>query len=442
MSSPSMTRPLEHSIMPMNLQAHFGPGYKALTPAETDMFLREAALHCRSLIVVDSDLNNNSVLHEAASYDGGVFWNGLRSGFVRRAVREAEPGVPARQTAILEALRKVNRDRAVASPEYVHRLDTALTEAEKSHEPLLWRRSDVDPFSLSRLRLGLEKLARHYKNSSGLIGQVHARVEMELDTGDPFGAANIEEIFGGDGKVVPEEWQAIWAEVAEAQSGNIPFIYNGRLGIGTTPGERDRYLAAGPNSVGLERRVEAHLYRPQSGVGMRLNVEQRVAPYDGAECAYRLNRSKLAELRLEEIEDLREEALGGDFFQARFNSNGSGSDLLEGATPYSYSMNEYHERLARAGILRTHRLERAAVGEALRQVVLTVEQENSAREIIMEQSHGSNYPLAEASIVMCDSRTIIDCLGNDGARQFGAPIGGDWTYRRPDYRILEHLGAS
>jgi hypothetical protein len=45
-----------------------------------------------------------------------------------------------------------------------------------------------------------------------------------------------------------------------------------------------------------------------------------------------------------------------------------------------------------------------------------VEQEREVREIIIRESYGPDYPLAQSNIVMCDSATIIEQLGEEGAR--------------------------
>lgn len=434
-----ISRPIEHSIMPMDLQGHFTLNFKPPAPEETDMFLRVGALHCRSMIIVDSDLNNNPVMQTASGYRGGVFWDALSSGFLRRAVRE-DGGTIATQSEVLEGLRRVSPKRAeMVPPDYVRRLDLIVARAEHRHEPLVWRRSEVDKYSLRRLRLYLRALPADAQKPSDLIRAVLTEVENRIADGSPFGAADIEKMFEPpDDPESNSDWRYIWDVTAQAQGGNIPFVFKGALGIGTAPGVRDRFLAAGPKSVGLEDQVEAQLYRSASKEDLRVHVEER-AVGDRPRLAFEINWDKLSQLHLEEIEDLREEALGGNFFQARFNSTGSGSDLLEFADPYEYSLNEYHDRLAQAGILRTSRMERAAVTEALRRVVLSVEKENEIVEFIMRETHRKEHAVAEANVVMCDSSTIVKLLGEEGARRLNAQVDGFWTYRRPDYRVLERL---
>jgi hypothetical protein len=226
----------------------------------------------------------------------------------------------------------------------------------------------------------------------------------------------------------------------ESQSGNIPLVYNGQLAITTTPRSADQFLPAGPNSEGIEKEVETELYLGGGESESRPRIAVGAAGDEPTAGRFVIDLERLAALRLEDIEELREEALGAEFFQARFDAAGSSKDMIESADPYNMTLLEYHERLERVGVLRNRRAEEIAVRETLRQVVVTANKYGETVKLIMQNS--TALPVAEHNIVMCDSQTIRKLLGPVEARKILPDDNALWMYRRPDCRVLEWIKST
>ncbi|MBG6065207.1 hypothetical protein [Micromonospora ureilytica] len=432
-------RPMEHSIMPMFLQAHAAEE-DLQSPADIDMYMRVSALHCQSLTIVDSDLNNANIFHQAAKVEGGVFWTALRTGFIRRAARLDAAGSPVTQAAVVEGFRRVSPERVAKIEEgYLRLVDSVCQRNEHASPPLTWSLTEVNKHFLRKLETYVEHAVanRSLPTDHAIFDQVWEAVRNHRRAGTPLSAADIEARFRPRDYETSEEWNFIWRLVLDAQSGNVPLVYDGQLAITTTPRSADKFLPAGPTSAGVEREVEAELYRGGTKQKDRPKVTVGAAGGDRLAGRFVINRERLAALRLEEIEELREEALGANYFQARFDATGSSTDMSESAVPYSTTLFEYHERLARVGILRTQRREEAAVKETLSRVVVTAEKYGRTLELIMQTS--TRLPVAEHNIVMCDSQTIRELLGPTEARKILPDDNALWMYRRPDCRVLEWI---
>jgi hypothetical protein len=434
-----LERPIEHTIMPAFLQAH-ATEEDLQDPAGIDMFLRVSALHCRSLAIVDSDLNNADIFPKAAKVEGGVFWPALRRGFIRRAARLDEAGAPVTQSAVADGFRRVSPERAAKiDGDYLRLVDAVCRRNERDTPPLTWSRAEVNRHSLGRLNRSFQSAVdeRAVPASHAIFDRVWAAIRGHRGAGTPFGAADIESQFRPRNYEASQEWDFVWQLVLDAQAGNIPLVYNGQLAITTTPRSADRFLPAGPESSGAEREVEAELYGEHTEGADRPKVTVGASAGGRAAGQFVINKERLAALRLEEIEELREEALGAKFFQTRFDATGSGADMLAAVDPYSTTLYEYHERLTRAGLLRNLRAERSAVEETLRRVVVTTEKYGETVELIMQTS--TSLPVAEHNIVMCDSRTIRKLLGPVEAGKILPDDSALWMYRRPDCRVLEWM---
>lgn len=90
------------------LDTRFGThGNTYLKSGDIEMFIKLNALFCRGVIIPDSDLNNNPVLHALLKVDqsDSTFKSALELGFIRPAVRY-KAGKIWSQMEILEALKK------------------------------------------------------------------------------------------------------------------------------------------------------------------------------------------------------------------------------------------------------------------------------------------------------------------------------------------------
>jgi hypothetical protein len=432
-------RPIEHGIMPTFLQAHAGE-QDLESGDDIDLYLRVAALHCRKLVIPDSDLNNAELLYAAADHDRGVFWSALRTGFIQRAARVGPDGAPVPPRVIAEGLRMVNPARANRIPiDYLQRIDALCERNEGTTPPPTWSRAEVDKLSLGRLNASFGSAAKLAGSleSHALFDRVWNVVREHQGSDLPFGAADIETEFRPPNHETSQEWDLIWRLAMHAQSGNIPFVFGGQLAITTTPRSADKLLSAGPESTGVETEVESDIYLNRTVGDGRFNIRIDEAPVDPTETPFMIDNDRLRSLRLEEIEEFREEALGGDYFQKRFEAAGSAERMREIDEDYNVSLRDYHERLAQVGLLRNARAERAAIEETLRRVVVVAEKHDEIVELLMQTS--TARPIGEHNVVMCDTQTVFDLLGPDEARKILPDENALWVYRRPDYRVLERI---
>ena len=263
----SVSRPLEHVMFPGFLQNHsvVRPGLDLADPVLFDRFLRFNALFSRGLVVADSDLNNNSVFHNAALRADGLFWAAVRSGFIRRAAREDEAGNLLTQREVAEGLKRSSRWRFdLIPPGYPADLDAAIARAEAEAPPLTWTLKGVNRMFGAKLLALLKSAAGETSRDSaqrGLIEAIAGWVGEQLKAGAPFGAADIEtQLRPRAGSADTPAWGAVWPLVLEAHTGNIPLVFDGRLEVASLPEASDRMLPAGPESSPEESAVQAQIY--------------------------------------------------------------------------------------------------------------------------------------------------------------------------------------
>jgi len=435
----SLSRPVEHLAFPSFLQNHtpVRPGMELADPRVFNRFLREAALVSRGLVVADSDLNNNVVFHNAAQHDEGLFWSAIRSGFIRRAARSDDAGNVLAQREVAEGLKKSSRWRFDLIPaSYPADLDAAIANAETEVPPLTWTPQGVNHMFSARLLALLRIAAADPSRDSaqrGTIAAISGWVSEQLNAGARFGAADIESRLRPppDSAEYPA-WKALWPLVLEAQTGNIPLVFGGRLSVTGVPEASDRMLPAGPESSLEERAVQAHIYAGDySARGIALEV--RRIPSGLPDLRPRLER--LDQLSLERVEELREAAEPDEVLTALFHARGSSAAMAATADALRDAFAGFLVRLASAGDVLTRRAVRAELCET--QIVAIVNSLDRVVEYAMMHSFPSLF--RGPQVVGCDFTSLIDEVGIQRAREL---LGGDiafyWYYKRPDdFRVIE-----
>jgi hypothetical protein len=449
----TLSRPLQHAIFPSFLQNHSvkRPGLDLENPDVFDRFLRFNALFSRALVISDSDLNNNAVFHHAAQRPDGLFWPAMRTGFIRRAVREDASGDRLTQTGIAEGLRHSNPGRYSLIPEgYPVTLDKALAQPEQDLPPLIWRLPDISHAFGSRLLALLAAAEADRSRDSAqraLIGKISDWVRGQRRTGTGFGAADIEQQLMplGDGSE-HVAWRAVWPTVLQAYTGNIPAIFHGNLAVTGLPEANDRMLPAGPESGPEESAIKAQLYAGGSDAKDRVELEVRHIRREFP--LFDVSIERLDALGLEQIEELRETAQPDDYFDARFSSAGSGEKMMAGLDGLREANVIFLERLASAGVLLTEEAQRSAlrserwasaeVNMAETQVVAL------QREALVEYTMMHSFPLPGAGpqVLGCDFTSLVNLIDPQQARDFfGAGAVFFWAYKRPDFRVVQRMGS-
>jgi hypothetical protein len=434
----SISRPVEHQVFPDILQTHSqalaGPD---LADARVfNRLLREAALMSRGLVIVDSDLNNNKIFHHAAQHDEGLFWPAIRSGFIRRAARMDDAGTLLTQREVAEGLKKSVPWRFDLIPAgYLADLDAALASAEAEAPPLTWTPQGVyQTFSARLLALLTNSAADSSRDSAqrSTIEAICGWVREQLRVGARVGSAEIESRLRPpqDSAGFPA-WEAVWPLVLEAQTGNIPLVFGGRLTVAGVPEASDRMLPAGPESGPEEKAVQAQIYA-HDYVELGIGLEVRHIP--SALPTVRIRWERLDELSLAQVEELREAAEPDELLTSLFRARGSGAAMAATAAALRDATAGYLERLASAGDVLTLEVARAEFSET--QIVAVVNSLDRVVEYAM--IHSFPWPYDGPQVVLCDFTSLMEEVGMERAREFPR---GDiicyWHYKRPDFRVIE-----
>jgi hypothetical protein len=446
------TRPVEHVAQPAFLQNHslMRHGFDLTEPDVFDQYLRFSALFSRGLVVVDSDLNNNQVFHRAAEREDGLFWAGLRTGFIRRAVRTDEAGHVFTQSDVAEGLRKSSRWRFDLIPEgYTTRLDRALARSEAENPPLLWTRRAVNWASGGKILGLLGAAAADRTRESAERRVIDAIASWVLDRrahDEEIGAADVEsQVRPGLGSSERSAWDAVWPIVLQAHTGNIPLTFGGRLAVTGLPEAGDRLLPAGPESGPEESAIEAALYADAGG---EWDVELKVRRVRSRLPSWNVRTDRLAELSLEQVEELREAAEPGEFLTARFSTAGSAEAMASGLEELRDTTITFMERLVSAGAGLTRETERSVL-RSQSHLWAPFDRDHSEAELIAvaktrdriveyTMMHSFPWPGGGTQELGCDFTTLAGRLQREKLEAFfRSEIGMYWRYKRPDFRVFE-----
>jgi hypothetical protein len=438
----NVPRPIEHQVFPDALQAHslMPTGIDLKNPDQFDSFLREEALISRGLVVVDSDLNNNEIFHRAADYDEGLFWPAIRSGFIRRATRTDGAENRFTQRKIAEGLKKSAPQRFERLPAgYLAKLDAALASAEAATEPLLWTPEAVYETFTGRLLDTLAITAADETRGSAqrdLIVAVRDWVVDELDKGNRVGSAEIESRFQPPSDNAEfSNWNAVWQLVLAAQTGNIPKVFGGLLKVKGVAAASDRLMPAGPEASAEEQAVQAKIYA-RDYTDIDFEVRRIVSPLP----AVRLNKARLNQLSLEQVEELREAADPGEFFSNHFAALGSAQALAATAEGLREAGAGYLDRLASAGDMLTRQKIQAEFEEAT-ELIARVGPLNRIVEHAM--AHYERWVLGAPQLVVSDFTSLFSVLDLEIARDFAqGEVEFTFVYKRPEYRVAQRLDES
>jgi hypothetical protein len=444
-------RPVEHLAFPSFLQNHslMRRGLDLADPRTFDRFLRYNALFSRGLVIADSDLNNNVIFHNSAQCKDGLFWPAVKTGFLRRAARADDKGNLLTQGQVSDGLRRSSRWRFDLIPEgYPADLDAAIARAEEENSPLIWtlqRVSKVFGSKLLALLKGAQADSTRNAAQLRLIDMLASWVREHQSTDTLFGAADIEsQLRPRLDSAETTAWDAVWPIVLEAHTGNIPLIFDGRLAVTGLPEASDRMLPAGPESGPEESAIEAQLYAGDEEQGVHLEVRQ----VDSQLPSFNISTERLDELSLEQVEELREAAMPEAFLDGRFRAAGSGEAMAARMDSLRDDAVAFLERLAAEGVALTTEAQRRAlrsdlwgppgIGGTEMQIVAVAD----APERIVEYAmmHSFPWPGGGPQVLGCDFTWLVDRVGRARARAFfGGDIALFWSYKRPDFRVVELL---
>ncbi|GIF20239.1 hypothetical protein BJ973_001854 [Actinoplanes tereljensis] len=456
---------LGHLSYPTFLQTHVKarPGLKLGDPGTFEQYIKRSALYWRGMVVPDSDLNNNELFHQLAEDSESVFWEALRSGFLRRAPRRDGRGNMLSQTEVAENLKRSSRERYEKIPaEYLRRLSAELDRTAADDAGLGWQVTDVTKIFGQHLLALLRDPQSRVKRSAPelhLIDRFEQWADDRVKAEVYFGAADLETELKGT--AAPEVWGKVWPIALEAHAGNIPLAYRGNLPtLGLTEGS-DRLIPAGPESTGVESQLETMGY---VGGGAGIGFEIRM-PVDPIGARFDINYPRLMELSLAEITELREASEPTTFMETRFTAAGSARNYAERARELNELTLAYEEKLMRTGVLLTERATRDAIRNDLTaqrmaqylgagRVDLGVSTSGSVelhvkgwigdREVDLIAA--ATNPCTERGLrtVLFDLNLLHHILGPEGVALLNLDTDDDqfeWEMKRPDYRLLESLAS-
>ena len=454
----SLPQSPKHVVFPVAIQTHL-PGGAA--PAENpheefELSLKVAAMLSRGVVISDSDLNNNPVLHGQLT-ESSAFKSAIEIGFVRRAVRAADGGGPTSQAKVAEALLGSSPERfARIPPGHVAALDIALTAAEEAgFPPLLWTFGDLGDLFARRLVTLMDTGRLACLDAHGRA-QVNRRVEHTLfarglewvversRSGKPIAAAAFENDLRPAGPTPEEQaaWQVVFDRVLEAYNGNIPTAL--RLSLADRVVAPVPFLPAGPESVDEETTTELALYEMDSEQARStFKVVQRTVPIPDVLQDIIFDSDRLRDIDIRDIVAAREQAAPDAFFDIRHRSLGSGALLEESLPKFFERAAEYVERFAAVGKRMTMAATSRAVREKLRQRdgIQTYHLTSRDEDFLVEQMMCfiSNKPWIGSQVAVCDLE-ILRRYRPDFDRIAGHLVDrSSLCVQRPDYRIIERV---
>ncbi|ACA98031.1 MULTISPECIES: hypothetical protein [Cyanophyceae] len=297
------------------LDTRFGThGNTYLKSGDIEMFIKLNALFCRGVIIPDSDLNNNPVLHALLKVDqsDSTFKSALELGFIRPAVRY-KAGKIWSQMEILEALKKKSPERGHQVPvEYVQKLDGILSRREKMKDPLVWSTEGAAKIFAERI---LNELPYRCNGLSG-IGQEKLQKILEFVKDNKeqpnFDAVSIEKNCFSESK--DQDDKQLWNGISQCYLGNI--------GIELATSSDGKVITAMPEQSKEEHSV-FNCILPAKAVEQLKLLEHQIGEEDKAKNEmgnYLLNLNKLRKLTLDQIIELREASYPDSYIQARYNN--------------------------------------------------------------------------------------------------------------------------
>jgi len=326
-------------VFDLRLGSHSGIIYSA---EEFSLFLKLNALFCRSLVITNTDLNNNPSLHNPDVLE--ELSRAIETGFIRRATRVEADGCVWTQQQTLKQLDKDHAERANKIPiEYVEGLDKKLEVVEKSYQPLTWSAKEISNIFADRL---LHQLSVSWQEPSsekikGLVDQVSDYVRQCQADDITVSAAEIEKNFFKDVHESPEA-MSLWETVKTCYNGNVEKAF-------------DRKVITAMTQEMAENRSLPSPYNPDSLLYAKIipasNVEE-VNPFGlntvcDKDFKWRLDIDKISCLSLDQIIQLRDKADPTPYFDARHTLLFSGN--TNKLNELCSIRNEYWDRLASAG---------------------------------------------------------------------------------------------
>jgi hypothetical protein len=449
-------------LFPTTLQTHTHPS----APVHNDersaddfmLSLKAAALLSRGIVVSDSDLNNNALLHRVVQEDGPAFLRAIRLGVVRRAVRlQDDAGVlrPARQAEVAAALAKNNPGRhALIPPKHVTSLDAAFNEAESRPEtgPLSWTFTQLGTIFTSRLLKVVDDEARMTSPADpahAVLQSIANWVRERVLGKEAITAAGLEEAKKRDdlGTVDAVAWDRIWPLVLNAYNGNVPAALD--LTLGEPLDDPLRFLPAGPDSSGNELATELKLYaQPIEQARDVFSVEKVSMDLPDVLSRIRFDERRLRALDLAEVLELREGAGPDEFFALRHDGLGSAEKFEDRLSTYLNAAADYVERLMTRGSVLTRtggenaltRLVQDGVGadsDLAAYFLRSNDPEILADQLLM--CIADSQVLAP-HLAMCDLQRVARMrpeLNQEFERLGRVPL---LVVSRPDYRIIQEFG--
>lgn len=330
-------KPQDGIVFDLRLGAHSGINYSA---EDFSLFLKLNALFCRSLVVTNTDLNNNSSFHEPSVFK--ELSRAIKIGFIRRATRVESNGCVWTQQQTLNQLHQNNEQRAAKIPrDYVDRLDRQLKAAEQSYQPLTWSAEEISNIFADRLvhRLSVSR----QEPRSGEAKELTVTLLLEYirqcqSNGITVSAAEIEKSFFKDVHEDPEA-MSLWEEVKICYNGNVEKAFDRKVITAMTQEmAENRYLPSYNNLDSLSKGKIIPASNVEEIIPVKLNIADK-------NFNWLLDISKVSRLSLDDIIQLREKADPEPYFDARHTL------LLSGNThELGSKRNEYWDRLANAGI--------------------------------------------------------------------------------------------
>ena len=443
-----------HVVFPTDIQTHAlqKPLAAGDPKSEFELSLKVAAILTRGVIISDSDLNNNTLLHGLVE-PGTTFHTALEAGFVRRAVRMVDGG-PASQAQVAEHLRINSLERFRNIPDgHVAALDAALDAAERSDgAPLTWTFPKLGQIFAHRL---LKILDDERQNTRGqepihsLLSRTVDWIRAERASGRQINAAALEH------KLRPEDadaasaaaWDRVFSLVLASYNGNIPAALN--LSLADSVASPLRFLPSGPESMGNELSTELALYNSPIDEGaLKFRIERREIPIPDILEHLTFDLDKLAAIDIRELIGMREESSPDAFFDVRHQTLGS-SVLLESLLPTLLERAaEFVERFVKV----SHVLTGTATASAIRARLddsLAREGRMHAffltsddKDFLVEQlmCFISNSSVVPAQVAMCDLTVMRAYRPDFDQLAPGLVDRPVLAVSRPDYRVIQTIG--
>lgn len=319
------------------------------SPLDFELYIKTNALFWRNIIVSDSDLNNNPLfnkMRDSQKYKT-LFNNLIKTGLIRRCARLSSNNTePLSQIEVYRLFQSHSKKRSsLIDPLHPKELDSLFNKSEEQLPPLLWSEENVSKIFSERI---IEELHRnHMTQERKDLSMKVIEYLLKLKNNNEFVySSELEKLFFND-RENNLCMKKMWDSILNIYNGNIPLSLH-PLPIKGNLRLEDGFLPSGSIEDPFEKKLIEAFYRSRNAKKHEFRFEGYIKPtYISEKGCFVLNTSKLLDLDIDEIINIRENSEYEKFSIAR-NNYLNKKEISENG--FLQAKDEYLESLIKSGI--------------------------------------------------------------------------------------------